>query len=74
MYKDILKKAGIKGVKSYKKIYGTKENMFAKTHSGQPDSSWYCEIKDNGKIIVNTKYYDYPKSVIEYNNCNEKQN
>lgn len=69
MYKDILKKAGIKGVKSYKKLYGTKENMFAKTHSGQPDCSWYCEIKDNGKIIVNTKYYNYPKSVIKYNNC-----
>jgi hypothetical protein len=68
MYRNILKKAGIKNVKSYKKIYGTKENVFAKTYNGQSDSSWYCEIKENGEIIINTKYYDYPKSVIEYNN------
>ena len=68
MYKDILKQANIKKVESYKKIYGTKENVFAKVHGGQPDSAWYCEIKDNGEIIINTKYYAYPESVIEYNN------
>ena len=67
MYRTILKKAGIKNVKSYKKIYGTKDNVFAKGSSGYYDSTWYCEIKSDGKILINTKYYDYPKSVIEYN-------
>ena len=68
MYRDILKKAKIRSVKSYKNIYGTKENIFAKVSRGCPDCSWYCEIKENGKIIINTKYYDYTQSVIDYNN------
>ena len=67
MYTEILKKAKINKVKSYKNLYGTKENMFAKVHQGQPDCSWYCKIKDDGKIIINTKYYSYPGSVINYN-------
>ena len=68
MYRDILKSAEIKNVKSYKSIYGTKENIFAKVYKGQPDSAWYCEIKEDGRILINTKYYEYTKSIIDYNN------
>ena len=68
IYRDILKKAGIKSVKSYKEIYGTKENLFAKVHNGLPDCSWDCEIDDDGTIFVNTKYYNYTESIIDYNN------
>ena len=67
MYRTILKEAGIKGVESYKNLYGTKANIFAKVNKGHVDSAWYCEIKQNGQIIINTKYYSYPDSVIEYN-------
>ena len=35
----ILKLARIKGVKSYKSLYGTKENIFAKVSKGSPDCS-----------------------------------
>ena len=70
--KSILKKAGIRGVKSYEELYGTKDNVFAKVRNGYPDSAWYCEIKPNGHIVINTKYYGIPESVDKYNNQLEK--
>jgi hypothetical protein len=66
-YEEILKDAKITNVKSYKTIYGTKENIFACTHMGHPDCSWYCEIKETGEIIINTKYYKYTEDIINYN-------
>ena len=66
-FKNILKTAKITSVKSYKILYGTKNNIFAKVHAKQADSSWYCEIKPTNKIIINTKYYAYTDAIIEYN-------
>ena len=67
-YKDILMKAGIKSVKSYKQLYKTKCNLFAKSTKTSTDSSWYCEVRSDASIVVNTKYYSYPQSVTDYNN------
>jgi hypothetical protein len=67
-YKEILKQANIKGVKSYKQLYGTKLNMFAFFAKGYADSSWYCKILEDSSIVINTKYYEYSEAVISYNN------
>ena len=65
--KEILKKAKITGVKSYRQLYGTKKNIFAKCYKGSVDSVWYCEIRESGYIVINEKYYNIPDSVIKYN-------
>jgi hypothetical protein len=66
-YKTILKEVGIRGVKSYFQLYNTKTNVFAFASKDSVDSAWYCEIKESGEIIINTKYYSIPPKVIEYN-------
>ena len=68
MYNAILKRAGIKGVRSYKDLYGTVPYVFAMYSNGSCDSAWYCEIKSNYEIVINTKYYDVPEGVITHNN------